>query len=426
MDAWKSCPHCGARLPEEASFCPRCAQGINARREIASPRRIPRRALYGSLAVLAVLVLILAAWLHTRPRVYDNGTAEVIYTDGDGSYQLLLNYFSDRFQPMADYAEEVEEGTSSNKTSRLFINYVETGANAKGFFLEKVAEVTVELLRGGGGPAPWQCTKPAVYNAYAKEPYPFAPDAACVSVLTYTDRSGDMELRWTLRMRNGDAIRLYQRMELGVVATCHFYPEDAPMDTLEDLRALVDRVNETVPADMIVYLHLPAVTYEGSLALAGRSMNLVGSEGPDGRRTTFTGTLQAAAQKGYICHFDGLDFTGPGEGVGVSASAGIKFTSCRFTGWRTGVLCCGSAWVNAKNCVFEDNGVGLHFNSSGGSADDYVYSGNLFQGNETAVLLEGVPGSQTLYFDGTRFSRNAVDIDNRCGHEVSIAEAIFE
>lgn len=70
MGAWRSCPHCGARLPEEASFCPRCAQGINARREIASPRRIPRRALYGSLAVLAVLALILAAWLHTRPRVY--------------------------------------------------------------------------------------------------------------------------------------------------------------------------------------------------------------------------------------------------------------------------------------------------------------------------------------------------------------------
>ena len=35
-------------------------------------------------------------------------------------------------------------------------------------------------------------------------------------------------------------------------------------------------------------------------------------------------------------------------------------------------------------------------------------------------------GGQALYFNGTRFSRNGTDIDNRCGHEVSIADAIFE
>ena len=55
-----------------------------------------------------------------------------------------------------------------------------------------------------------------------------------------------------------------------------------------------------------------------------------------------------------------------------------------------------------------------------------MYSGNLFQRNSTAVLLESVPGDQALYFEGTRFSRNGTDIDNRCGHEVSIADAIFE
>lgn len=426
MDAWRRCPLCGEPLRPEASFCPHCAQSVNVRRRLDPPRRIPRRVLLCALAVLAVPALVLVAWLHTRPRVYDNGTAEVVYTDGDGSYQLLLNCSGDRFQPMTDASEEVEEGTTFSRTSLLFINYVETGDNAKGVFLEKVEEVTAELLQGGSGPAPWQCTEPAVYNAYAGEPYPFAPDAACVSVLTCTDRSGGMELRWTLRMRNGDIIRLYQRMELETVPARHIYPEDAPMDTLEGLQALVDRVSETVPADLIVCLHLPAVTYEGGLALAGRSVNLVGSEAPDGSRTTFTGTLRAAAQEGRACRFDGLDFTGPGEGVGVSASAGLNLTSCRFTGWRTGVLCRGSAWVNAKDCVFEDNGVGFHYHSSGGSAGDCVYSGNLFQGNETAVLLESVPGSQALYFDGTRFSRNAADIDNRCGREVSIAEAIFE
>ena len=70
--------------------------------------------------------------------------------------------------------------------------------------------------------------------------------------------------------------------------------------------------------------------------------------------------------------------------------------------------------------------MGFHFNSTSNNPNDHMYSDNLFQNNETAVLLEEVPGSQTLYFDGTRFSRSAADIDNRCGREASIAEAIFE
>ncbi len=424
--AGKICPHCGGMLPGEASFCPHCAQSVKERKEIRPPRRLPRRALRVSLALLAVLALTAAAWLSTRPRVYDNGTAEIIYTDGDGSYQLLLNYSGDRFQSMTDYSEEVEEGTAANKPSRLFINHVDTGVSAREAFLRKVRYVSVELLQGGEGPAPWQCSEPTVYNGLNSEVYSLAPDAAGVSILSYTDRSGSMELRWTLTMRNGDTICLHQRMELGEIPTRHFYPEDAPMDTMEDLQALVDEVNKTVTPDIIVYLHLPAVTYEGSLVLAERSMNLVGSEAADGSRTSFTGTLQATAQRGCICQFQDLDFMGDGEGVGVSASARINLTGCRLSGWHTGVLCYGNSWVNLKNCTFEGNTLGFHFNSAGSNANDHMYSGNLFRGNETAVLLERVPGEQALYFDGTRFSRNSADIDNRCGHEVSIAGAIFE
>ena len=415
---WKNCPRCGARIPQEAAFCPCCARSVNSRKEIHPPRRLSRRAVRIALVVLASLALVLAAWLYTRPRVYDNGTAEVIYTDSDGSYQLLLNHFGDRFQPMADYAEEVEEGTTSNKPSRLFINHVDTGVNAKEVFLRKVETINVELLRGGDSPEPWQYTQPQATD--------YDPEAASRSILTYTDRSGDMELRWNIRMKNGDTIRLYQRMALGVVPTRHFYPEDVPMDTTEELQALVDQVNETITSDVIVYIHLPAVTYEGSLLIEKRSMNLIGSEGPDGTRTTFTGTLQATAQKGYICKFQNLCFAGDGEGIGVSASARINFFDCQFAGWRTGVLCYGNSWVNIKNSVFEDNTVGFHFNSTSDNRNDHMYSGNLFRRNGTAVLLESVPSDQALYFDGTRFSRNGADIDNRCGHEVSIAAAIFE
>lgn len=414
----KQCPHCGASLPDAAVFCPHCAKSVNRRTILQPPRYIPGRVLRSALVLLAVLALVLTAWLCTRPKVYDNGTAEVIYTDRDGSYQLLLNYFGNRFQPMTDYAEEVEEGTTSNKPSRLFINHVDTGVNAKETFRRKIDSIAVEFLQGGNPTEPWRSSGPAVQD--------YDQEAAYRSILTYTSRSGNMELRWTIRMKNGDTIRLYQRMALSIVPTRHFYSEDVPMNTMEDLQALVDQVDGTITADVIVYIHLPAVTYEGSLVLANRSINLVGSEGPEGTRTTFTGTLQAIAQKGYICQFKNLDFVGDGGGAGVSASARINFTGCHFTRWRTGVLCYGDSWVNMKDCIFEDNTVGFHFNSSGKNANDHMYSGNLFRHNDTAVLLESVPGDQTLYFDNTRFSRNNADIDNRCGHEVSITAAIFE
>ena len=97
---WKNCPRCGAQLPDAVSFCPHCAQSVTQRRELHPPRRLSRRAVRISLVVLAALSLILAAWLYTRPRTYDDGgTATVIYTDRDGSYQLLLGWGNDPYTP---------------------------------------------------------------------------------------------------------------------------------------------------------------------------------------------------------------------------------------------------------------------------------------------------------------------------------------
>ena len=413
----KSCPHCGAQLPAGASFCPHCAQTISERNEITPPRHVTRRALYSALMVLLILAVALAAWTYTRPKVYDNGTAEVIYTDDDGSYQLLAGFGSDRFRPAHEMTETVEEGMDYRMPSRLYVNHADAGENAKEAFFQKVEGVAVELLRGGEGASPWRCEPPVEMD--------FDPEAARISLLTYAAESGPMELRWTLTMKNGDTIRLYQRVDLDVIPTLHYTPENCAMNTAGELQALVDEINKTADPEAIVYLHLPAVTYQGGLVMGGRPINLLGSEGENGARTTFTGPVRAT-MAGHIYGFENIDFTGPGDGVGVSVSARLHLTGCRLSGWRTGLLCYGNSWVNFQDCVFEDNTVGFHFNASNATPTTYHYSGNLFQNNGTAVLLESVPSDQALYFDGTRFSRNGTDIDNRCGHEVSIAAAIFE
>ena len=56
----RSCPHCGAQLPEVASFCPHCAQDISQRKEVSPPRHMPRWALYSALMVLAALLLMVS------------------------------------------------------------------------------------------------------------------------------------------------------------------------------------------------------------------------------------------------------------------------------------------------------------------------------------------------------------------------------
>lgn len=88
-----------------------------------------------------------------------------------------------------------------------------------------------------------------------------------------------------------------------------------------------------------------------------RPINLYGSE-ENGRRTTFTGTLRVASRDSWITYIQGIDFVGDG-GVGISASARLWVEDCTFTGWKTGVLGYGDAWVNVIGCTLADNEIGF-------------------------------------------------------------------
>ena len=97
------------------------------------------------------------------------------------------------------------------------------------------------------------------------------------------------------------------------------------------------------------------------------------------------------------------------------------------SGWETGLLAEENAWINADETTFSDNGQGLCFDAVNTPlVSDNFYTNNVFQNNDTAVLLERVPGDAILYFPGTRFAGNGTDIDNRCGQPVDVSEAFFE
>ena len=78
-------------------------------------------------------------------------------------------------------------------------------------------------------------------------------------------------------------------------------------------------------------------------------------------------------------------------------------------------------WINTTDCTFENNGIGLHWNSTDVTAVDSHYTGNIFRGNDTAVLLEQVSTDTVLNFGQCVFENNETDLDNRCSQPVDLS-----
>ena len=413
----KACPHCGAFLPESASFCPHCTHMVRPRKTIKfSVTHLWRKPAKWAAALVLLAVAALGIYFYLTPNTYD-AYGELTYTDQDGTYQLLLSFRNDRFAPETETIQYVEKAKKYQILSRLFVNHVETGANAGQIFMQKVDRISTELIQPENSYSPMFCSQPEQW---------YSAEEAQHAFVNYTGLSSPTELLWTLRMENGDTIRLRQKILIEPVETYSFYPEDHSMETIEELQALVDQINKDIPLPDVVNLHLPAVTYDGSLVLSSRPINLYGTTDGDNHRTTFTNTVQIAAIDGPTPQFYGIDFTGSGDGTGVSAASRLQVENCTFRGWKTGVLAHGEAWINVVGCTFEDKSFGFHFNITGSNVESVLYNDNRFLRNGTAVRLENVPGDEMLNFQGTQFIGNSVDIDNCCKQSLEISQATFK
>lgn len=420
----KSCPHCGASLHEEASFCPYCAKSVNQRKQPHPPRYIPGRALRSAGVLLAMLVLVLIAgiWLHDWPRVYDNDSTEVIYRYQGVDYQLCIAWANAPFTP----ADRVRESSAPLYEIRrypvlLYINLAGTESFAADTFLE-----LVESIRGEVSEADSEIQ---ITCSEAVRDTDYVPNSAAILYMNPMVTSTGIhsaELTVSIQMKNGDVIRLHQTQAMEGIMTHHFTSDDTPLNTVSDLEVLLARLDEMVGPEDEVYIHLPPVTYTEELFVSGWAINFIGSTDEAGNRTTFTAPIHVESERGRVFLWEGFDLLGPGEGTGLSAAARVHLTDCRIAGWETGVLAHTSAWLNADECVFEDNAAGFCFDAARGSPSDSRYVNNLFQNNGTAVLLAQVPNDVSLKFPGSRFLNNGTDIDNRCEHQLELDEAIFE
>lgn len=414
----KACPSCGASLPGNASFCPHCARDIHTRRSVQLPVRRWLRPLRRTVALAGLLLLAALLYDAVTPDVYD-AWGELTYTVDGNPYHLVLTFRNDP-TPERSCIVQVEQGETYERSSKLFITHVDTGVDAGRMFDQQIASTYVRLLQPGDSPSPVTWEQPVYQDAPDVEGLMRAP-------LTFTGQSlGPVEVEWTLSMKNGDTIRLHQELIFEPVETLDFCPEDYPMDTIEDLRALVDRIGAQVPLPTVVNLHLPPVWYEGGLTLDGRPIHLYGSVDEQNKRTAFLGPVAVTPENGSRSIVENVEFRGNGAGTGLTVEADGRIRNCGFYGWETGLLVGGVHWADPVGCWFEDNGVGFCFDSAGDYFNYNSFEGNTFLRNEIAVDLVRVPRSREIHFENCRFSGNGGNIRNPSNYPINVSHAIFE
>ena len=116
-------------------------------------------------------------------------------------------------------------------------------------------------------------------------------------------------------------------------------------------------------------------------------------------------------------------FEGNGTGVGLSASEGAFLHHCIFENWEVGAYGGNGSWVNASDCTFRNNGVGLWLdNRAGATCSGTYYGGSLYENNGTGVRIDAQPNAGELDFWGCVFRGNEKDVENAAGYGVDLTQ----
>ena len=225
------------------------------------------------------------------------------------------------------------------------------------------------------------------------------------------------EIVWTLRMKNGDVLILTQTIELLPQEVRTYSTADTPLDTAEQLQALLDDIAGACDADTSVTVYLPEVTYDAPITV-GCAVELVGSG------TTFTAPITVAPLKNTdltraFVRFRQINFTGDGSGTGITAAAPTYLEESRVTGWAVGGEAVTGGWLYLRGSHVADCGVGIRYNSAYSS---YTYFADkmTFVQNGTALELLCMPPRAYAVLEDCRFRGNDVDVANPGGYRIEV------
>lgn len=226
------------------------------------------------------------------------------------------------------------------------------------------------------------------------------------------------EVVWTLRMKSGDVLHLTMTVEFEEQQALRITPEDAPLETAQELQALLDRLAEEYDADTSITVELPDVTYDAPVSV-GCAVTLKGSGTAFAAPVTVTPLSDTERCHAYV-RFSEVSFEGDGGGTGVTARAPTYLENCRVTGWAVGGEAVTGGWLYLRGSHVADCGVGIRYNSAYSSSYTYFADKMTFVQNGTALELLCMPPDGYIELQGCRFHGNGTDVRNPGGYRIEV------
>lgn len=412
-----NCPYCNAELPEDASFCPHCAHSLKEKEQVKPARPFRRKAMIAAFCAIMVLAAVTIYNAANRAGTYETDGAWLSYADSDGKYDIIATFFpGDITNKRPVESKTVSQVVDEETTLPVMIGVFKDGKlleDPEEFFNKtESCTLTAEPASDSAGS---DLTLPEpVYDTN------FLP-AARVSIMSYTGKSGTSDLHWTIVMKNGDTLRLKQAFEVKPLDHLIYTADDVPLDTTEDIEALIEKINAEAASDSVADIYLTAQTYIGDLSIVSRSVNLFGD--PDGG-TVLQGSLSVNTDIPFNTFLSDISFEGHG-GTGLSATASVFMTKCSFNGYDIGAVALDGGMIAVHNCTFTDNKVGFKYNSTRHSSFDDLFPGNTFTGNDIGVQFARLEGTICIAFEDTVFENNRLDIDNPIDYPIDTTNAVF-
>ena len=427
----KKCPHCGAPLAQDASFCPHCTATLAQRRVIALPRAGHRRSRWLLLAaVIAAAAAAVVLWLSRPGDTPPEDTAgkedaaqaaadpylaacQTYYTGADGReyrvFTAMTPSIEGRTDPVGYHSELIPAGGTVDFPATVMVEDAVTQDYAAEDFAALLDSWDVSVT------APEGVSRVKLWDA--EEETPESP-ALLYRRLRADPTCTHNEVVWTLRMKSGDVLHLTMTVEFEEQQALRITPEDAPLETAQELQALLDRLAEEYDADTSITVELPDVTYDAPVSV-GCAVTLKGSGTAFAAPVTVTPLSDTERCHAYV-RFSEVSFEGDGSGTGVTARAPTYLENCRVTGWDVGALAVNGGWVYLHGGYIGGNGVGARYDSAYSNSYTYTIRRIDFLNNTTALELLCLPPNSYAALDDCRFRGNGTDVYNPGGYRIEV------
>ena len=440
----KYCIQCGAELPLEASFCPRCTASQMTRRMMEPPRagRKKRRTAWLCGAAGLVLVSALAIALLSGPvqeerpaqtgdsepsglaGTFREDTCQTYYEGADGRLYHVFVCFSPQpsggASPASHRAELLPADEPGTSPLCLFVEDAEDRSkDVRADFRELLRYHRVEAAAAEGSDT---CTIYEESDSYNDAGALLAHEHTVTSTCTYND------IIWTLYMKNGDEITLRQVIECSEKPQKTISWEDTPLNTAAELQAVLDGEAERLSDETDLTILLPNVTYTEPLTIRRPVMLQAHYDGTEFSAPITVMHMPSSEVTDIHVVLKGLCIRNPSErtGTGVTAMAPVYLNECWISGWEQGAVAADGGWIWVQRSDFTRNGTALCIDTTQSSS----WGGNLIGGNfvrnGTAIEALRLPGVwMTLFVDDSTFNGNDTVLSGPAAAQIDLRDTCF-